>query len=318
MQDYVKKYFWVGGIIVVVAAASLSARAANHVLAGTLLVDSDQPAEVAPAARPKRPTSARRSKRSAPIADRNMFCSDCVVEEEKPPEPADDTPTDAVPSTSLPLELLATNVSDKDEHSFATVRNTTSESQGAYWMGKDIPGAGPITRITGKYVDFRNTSSGRLERIALLDVKTTSKRSTPRPRPTATPSRPTTRRGQNDELSALIEQGVRKVSDDRYDIDRSLVDKVLANPMAVARGARVVPSVKDGKANGFKLYAIRPSSVYSKIGLRNGDTVTSINGFELSSPDKALEVYTKVREASNLQVTVLRRGQPVTMTYNIR
>ncbi len=70
--------------------------------------------------------------------------------------------------------------------------------------------------------------------------------------------------------------------------------------MAVAKGARVVPAVKNGKPDGFKLYAIRPSSVYAKLGLQNGDTLQSINGFDLTSADKALEVYTKLREATSL------------------
>ena len=88
--------------------------------------------------------------------------------------------------------------------------------------------------------------------------------------------------------------------------------------MAVSRGARIVPSIKNGKANGFKLYAIRPSSVYSKIGLMNGDTIHAVNGFDLTTPDKALEVYTKVRESNNLSVTVTRRGKPVTLKYSIK
>jgi general secretion pathway protein C len=119
-------------------------------------------------------------------------------------------------------------------------------------------------------------------------------------------------------MTALVDEGVKKVGENSYEIDRGLVDKVLANPMSVARGARIVPSVKNGKANGFKLYAIRPNSVYAKIGLRNGDTLHSINGFELSSPDKALEVYTKVKEASNLSVSVTRRGKPLNLDYSIR
>ena len=80
----------------------------------------------------------------------------------------------------------------------------------------------------------------------------------------------------------------------------------------------MVPSVKNGKANGFKLYAIRPSSVYSKLGLSNGDTIHAINGFELTSMDKALEVYTKVKEVNNLTVSVTRRGKPTTLNYSIR
>jgi general secretion pathway protein C len=121
-----------------------------------------------------------------------------------------------------------------------------------------------------------------------------------------------------DEMASMLDEGIKQVDEGNYEISRSLVDKVLANPMAVARGARVVPSVKSGKANGFKLYAIRPSSVYAKIGLRNGDTIHEINGFELTTPDKALEVYTKVREASNLSVQITRRSKPVTINYTIR
>jgi general secretion pathway protein C len=79
-----------------------------------------------------------------------------------------------------------------------------------------------------------------------------------------------------------------------------------------------VPAVKDGKPDGFKLYAIRPSSVYSKLGLQNGDTLQSINGFDLTSADKALEVYTKLREATSLQVTVTRRGKQEQIQYSIR
>ena len=84
------------------------------------------------------------------------------------------------------------------------------------------------------------------------------------------------------------------------------------------RGVRVVPSMKNGQPNGFKLYAVRPSSVYAKLGLTNGDTLQSINGFELTSADKALEVYTKLREATQLQVEITRRGKPMTLNYSIR
>ena len=124
--------------------------------------------------------------------------------------------------------------------------------------------------------------------------------------------------GDKDDMQASIDNGIKKTGDNTYEIDKSLVDKVLANPMAVARGARVVPAVKNGKPDGFKLYAIRPSSVYSKLGLSNGDTLQAINGFELTSADKALEVYTKLREATQLEVEVTRRGKPLTLKYSIR
>ena len=54
------------------------------------------------------------------------------------------------------------------------------------------------------------------------------------------------------------------------------------------------------------------------IGLQNGDTIHSINGFDITTPDKALEVYTKVRSASNLTIDLSRRGKPLSMEYSIR
>ena len=58
--------------------------------------------------------------------------------------------------------------------------------------------------------------------------------------------------------------------------------------------------------------------MYSKLGLQNGDTLQSINGFELTSADKALEVYTKLREATSLEVEITRRGQQQKLKYSIR
>jgi general secretion pathway protein C len=119
-------------------------------------------------------------------------------------------------------------------------------------------------------------------------------------------------------MSAAIDSGIKKLDDTTFEVDRALVDKLLANPLAASKGARVTPSIKNGKPNGIKLYAIRPSSIYSKLGLANGDTIHSINGFELDSLDKGLEVYQKVKDASSLQVSVTRRGKPVNLNYSIK
>jgi general secretion pathway protein C len=249
-----------------------------------------------------------------------MFCSTC--EPPSPEQPA--APTGPVddnhpPATALPLILHATIVAANPESSAATITNTTTFRSGQYRVGEEIPDAGEVKRILPKWVDFHNNQTHRMERLEL---------GTPAPRPavaqlsppTAAPSPPPAAEGHNPEadLLAAVDKGVRRVSDTAYEIDRDLVDKILADPSVVARQARIVPSIKDGKANGFKMYAIRPNSVFAKIGLQNGDTIQSINGFDMSSPDKALEVYTKVRSASNLSISILRRGQPVSMDYSIK
>jgi general secretion pathway protein C len=315
MQDLVKKYFWLVPILVAVGSSAIAAQGISHILEGAFLNDSAELAEIeAPQPGQRRPARETRSKSGTTLAARNMFCSDCLPATPSPDSATTPADPNAVPITSLPLELLATNIGSRAEHSFATIRNTSTASQGAYWQQQQIPGAGEVVRIAGTYVDFRNTGTNRVERISLLGAPPPA----PPPAaamPTEAPPNPN---APTDELTAKLDQGIKKMSEDSYEVDRNLVNELLANPMSVARGARIVPSVKDGEANGFKLYAIRPNSVYAKLGMRNGDTISSVNGFDLSSPDRALEVYTKVREASNLSVSVIRRGKPMTLNYNIR
>lgn len=131
---------------------------------------------------------------------------------------------------------------------------------------------------------------------------------------TAAPPAP----AQEDELDKLLDAGVKKIDDTHTEISAAVFDRLLVNTMAVAKGARVVPAMKDGKPHGFKLYAIRPRSLLARVGLANGDTLLAINGTDLSSADKALEVYKQLRDAKKLVVSVERRGQPVTLYIAIR
>jgi general secretion pathway protein C len=117
---------------------------------------------------------------------------------------------------------------------------------------------------------------------------------------------------------AELDQGIKAVSDTKYTIRRSLVDKLLQNQGELMRSARVVPHEENGRVVGVKLYGIRKSSLFGKLGLQNGDLLRTINGFDMGSPDSALEAYAKLRSASNLSLAIVRRGTAVTMEYNIQ
>ena len=307
MQDIFKRYFWVLGAAVVLVCSVFAAKATSHVIEAKFLGDSSKTPRVhavVPSA--SAPTKVTRNKDGSPIATRNMFCSECTP---AVAVAAASTDPSQIQTTSLPLVLLATMVSAKPNDSYATIINTENQKQGAFSVGDVIPGAtGKLKEIRFKYVDFEN--GGHTERLVLAGATA--------PVPTVAVAETPVSDGGGDDLQASIDNGVKKIDDTTYEIDKSLVEKALANPMALAKGARIVPAVKNGKPDGFKLYAIRPSSVYAKLGLTNGDTLQSINGFELTSADKALEVYTKLREATQLEVEITRRGKPMTLKYSIR
>jgi len=112
-------------------------------------------------------------------------------------------------------------------------------------------------------------------------------------------------------------EGVRSVGPNQYQIDRSVIDSTLGDLNKIAMQARIVPSFENGVANGFKLFSIQPGSLYSAIGIENGDVIQRINGYEINSPDKALELYQKLRESQAVKIDVKRNGQVISKNYTI-
>jgi len=133
----------------------------------------------------------------------------------------------------------------------------------------------------------------------------------------ATPPPPPVSGGPNP-VPADIASKIQKVSDTEFNIDRSVVDKILENQAELMKSARIVPETKDGKVLGIRLFGIRPDTLLGTLGLQNGDRLEAINGFNMGSPEKALEAYARLRTASQLDVTVNRRGTPVSIVHHIK
>ncbi len=99
---------------------------------------------------------------------------------------------------------------------------------------------------------------------------------------------------------------------------KPMVRDALADANCLATEARLVPSFKDGKSQGFKLFAIRPGSLYELLGFKNGDVVSAVNELQLNSPDKALEAYSKLRTATELRFAIERFGEARTISWKFK
>jgi general secretion pathway protein C len=174
----------------------------------------------------------------------------------------------------------------------------------------------PGNSVDGKEVDsvypeavFLKQTNGALCSLTMFKPPTP-----PAPPPTAAAAKPAEAKESGGEE---LDRGIRQQSDTKYQVQRNLVDKLLSNQAELMRSARVVPHEENGRVVGVKLYGIRRSSLLGKLGIQNGDMLRTINGFDMSSPDSALEAYAKLRSANNLSVAVVRRGAAVTMEYQI-
>lgn len=111
---------------------------------------------------------------------------------------------------------------------------------------------------------------------------------------------------------------IRKTGNQEYALPRNLLESVTKRLDVLASQAAIVPYFQKGRPAGFRIYHIRPNSLYQKLGLTNGDVVQRINGYEFTSPQKALEAYSNLMSAKNLSVEVLRRGKLQNYSYEIK
>ncbi len=121
---------------------------------------------------------------------------------------------------------------------------------------------------------------------------------------------------QNDKTTES--DGIAAVSETNYKISKAALDNAFNNMDKLATDARMVPHFDGGKSVGFRVFSIRPGSLFEKIGLKNGDIITRINGMDINSPDKALEIYTKLRDVQHVSLDMKRNNNSMTMEYFIQ
>jgi general secretion pathway protein C len=308
VESLLRKYLWLLDLVAVLLAAIFLGRAASSLVEGQILSLTPNPK---PAPRVSRSTGQPvYAKEYEPLVNRNVFCSTCppLIKKE---EPAAETKKNTEPQkTSLPLQLVAVNTAPPPwgfKWSNAILRDTDSKAVGAYGVGERVKGA-TITEIGDTRVHLDN--AGQPEYLDLFEEPPAAAA------PAAVAATPAA--GASDPLAAELDKGIKKTGEHNYEIQRGTLESVLGNMNLLSRSARIVPEIRDGKAAGFRLYSVRPDGPFAKIGMQNGDVISSINGLEITSPEKALEVYAKLKSASHLSVGIERNGQRATKEYNIR
>mgnify|MGYP006294473983 CR=1 FL=1 len=317
LETYFKNFFWTFQLAVIFAGGLLVARTVNAFVARALdvppetIIETTQPssgpAEAGPGSRI--PTTA--------FLERNLFQAKREdLEAERRAEEAAAEKAEAEPSSDpesfdisnctmagVSAKLVATVVSTVPENSVAVFQTGSDEDAVALRIGDEFVDQGRVMKI-----EWRNVYLDRNNRCEIVSLDEDGPK-----RRQAVVTEP-----QQDDDDDDLDANVTKVKSGEYEIARAEIDNVLSNMSKLATQARIVPSFKNGKANGFKLFSIRPDSLYAKIGIQNGDIVQQINGYEINSPDKALEIYSKLKDAQTITVDLLRRGKSRTMTYNIR
>jgi general secretion pathway protein C len=217
-------------------------------------------------------------------------------------------PTCECEESEAKLGLLATMVAEPSVWSMAIIDD--SESRESRLVKEEQEVADHIVKaIQRDRVVLASKSSGKVGCVELGKKAAGAKRYAP-PRSAAGSATSGTR--------SDVKEGVKKVGANAYEIDRGMLNEQLEDLSALSRQARVIPHYRGGKPQGFKIVGVRPGSLYSHIGLRSGDVIKGVNDEEITTPNKALELYEKLKNSDNVSVDIERRGRKTKLEYTIK
>jgi general secretion pathway protein C len=269
-----------GQLVLLAIAAFLSANVVNTLVAGRY---RSRPAIVADT----QPVE------TAPAAKRALAYYSVITDRDIFNPPRANEPTATAPVSELKAKLLGT-APGAGIDSYAIIEDDAQKSQQLYRIGDTLQER-TLIKVDWDHVTFKGP---RGEEVLQL-VEATNKT------PPAAAAAPAT-------------GGIQQRSDTDYVIDRAEVDRQMENMNQLFTQVRAVPHFQDGKAAGFRLFAIRQDSVFEKIGLKNGDVVTRVNGNDLTDPARAMSLIQELRNEGRITVDVVRNRQPTTLSYEIR
>ena len=83
---------------------------------------------------------------------------------------------------------------------------------------------------------------------------------------------------------------------------------MLSNISEVLTQARAIQMKNPDGSLKFKITDITPGSIYSKLNIQNNDIITKINGSNIENLNEVMSMFGRIKDISNLSITIDRNG----------
>ncbi|MCX6119324.1 MAG: PDZ domain-containing protein [Proteobacteria bacterium] len=131
-------------------------------------------------------------------------------------------------------------------------------------------------------------------------------------------------RGSSGPTKVINPEG--KYKEDGFERDQGKVlmtgayrDKIVNQDLSnILMQATAEPFMQNGVIVGFKMSQIDSDSIFAKGGLKDEDVITSLNGQKLNSVAGAITLLKSLKEATSIDVEMLRNGTPTQLTINVQ
>ena len=205
--------------------------------------------------------------------------------------------------TQLNLKLLGTYVSSEDKLSGAIIQSNGGQEE-VYFIGDKLKVRGQVTlhKVDTLQVILKN--GGKFETLTLVENLNKEVMSS-------------VLKPEQEERSAP-ERTIDKRRDVRLSKElAAMKETVYSNPQALKDIANVQPVVDaNGQVSGFKVSPGKDPRMFTRLGLRRNDVITSVNGQQLNGQGM-MGVLNELSNSDSVEVTIQRNGQPVTLLLGI-
>lgn len=202
----------------------------------------------------------------------------------------------------LPLTLIGTIVHANPQRSVASINLKNKNQILPFTIGETIDKIAQVVSISRRHLVFKNLNNNRLEYI---EIKSDAKISYDISK-------------KNKPSNSEVARGIRKTGN-KYSINRSVLEQHLNNLPKLLQEARAVPNrdPRSGEINGFRVLDLLPGSLFEKIGIQKLDIITGVNGELVDTPNKAMELFNRLKTSNNVRITVKRDGKEEDLNYSI-
>lgn len=314
MPNRLLRFWWVATLVFLAGVALLSARLTGVLVAKRLWV-----ADVGVSTTDVQKGEQVRSQDLPSyrvIEDRNVF--NAHPKPPPPPESAKPAALAAAPAVAqapvvkmpLTITLVGTAVLEGGR-SFALIQS--GQELKLIRVGDEVA---PAAKLASVRQDRISVDRGDSMEEFLLYPPESDKATTKGRAPAAAPPQPPPPPANT--APAESEDTVRQLAEDKWIVDGRELEDASANMSKLMTQIRVVPNFTDGQPDGFKVFAIRPGSLFAKIGLQNGDVLKRINGIDMLGPEQAMEAYQRLKDETSIQIDLVRRNENKTFNYEVR
>ena len=244
------------------------------------------------------------------IVERNIFGATEKVEQ----APVEDVaPIEVLVETSLELSLLGTIAGDS-KSARAIILDKRERSQDIYRVGDSVQEAEIRQILRGKVI----LRHGEKDEILTMVEGEDKPKHAAKPAAKAGNRRSPASRSRSQARTEPQEETSEEVEVVTIPIGQEVLQNSMNDINELMTQVRVRPYFRRGKPEGLIVSQIKSDSIFSKLGLTNGDIISSVNGNLMSSPEEAFQFYSSLKSGEEVNIEITRRGKKKLLTYDFQ